>query len=276
MRDLARAAILEVADSADHVGDFSGEQIADDITTVRFTSLHPGYPGWHWCATLIGDKQHVTVNEVWMEPGEGALPIPQWRPWSERIRPGDLGPGDVVPTDPSDDRLAPGYSDVDPDDAAQLPAQWELGLGRERVLSPIGLADAVDRWRSGEDGPSAQIARLADHPCSTCAWLLPIGGVIGQAFGVCAHNMSPSDGHIVAMDHGCGAHSMVEAEPTPIPVTDMLVDDNVLAIVDRGLTPIEAVPSTDDVSHTDESDDDAGVTDIAPPEDVVVAEESGE
>ena len=274
MRDLARAAVLEIADSADHVGEFIGQSAVGDVNVIRFTSLHPGYPGWQWCAAVIDNKPYATINEVWMEPGDGALPIPQWRPWSERVRPGDLGPGDVVPTRPDDDRLEPGFAAVL--DVEELPAQWEIGLGRERVLSPIGLADAADRWRSGDDGPSSQIARLADHPCSTCAWLLPIGGVLGQAFGVCAHDMSPSDGHVVAMDHGCGAHSLAEAEPTPIPVTDMLVDDTVFVTVDRGSVLAETVAPADDVSNSEEPDNDSGVGDVAPPEDVVVVEEAGE
>jgi len=32
-------------------------------------------------------------------------------------------------------------------------------------------------------------------------------GLLGQAFGVCANESSPSDGRVVTFDHGCGAHS---------------------------------------------------------------------
>lgn len=273
-RDAARAAIEEVADSAAHVGEFLGLEPLGDVSIVRFTALHPGYVGWQWSAAVVGDDAHATVNEVWMEPGEGALPVPAWKPWSERVRPGDLGPGDVAPTASDDPRLMPGYAVFD-EEAEALAPQWEVGLGRERVLSEAGIDDAVDRWMRGDDGPDAQIARLADHPCSTCAWLLPIGGRLGQAFGVCANELSPSDGHVVALDHGCGGHSAVAAEPTPVPVTEMIIDDHDYIALDRASLP-EAVASADDVSDAQEADDHAGPGDVTPPEQPVVLEDSAE
>lgn len=312
MRDLARAAILEVADLREHVGDFVGEDGADDVLIVRFTSLHPGYPGWRWCAALVRSGSGATVNEVWMEPGEGSLPVPVWKPWSERIRPGDLGAGDVVATDPTDARITAGYTAEDAleDELQLLPAQWQIGLGRARVLSVEGLADAAERWRGGEDGPDSQVARLAEFPCSTCAWLLPIGGLLGQAFGVCAHDMSPSDGHVVSMDHGCGAHSDVLVDTSPIPVTDMLIDEHRFIAVSRedGVesapavdsatdvaddelagehwsddggpefdeSALESLASAQDVTDSDDTDDDPGHGDATPPEDVVLLEEIAE
>ena len=256
-RELALEAIQEVADAPSHIGDYIDRDLIDGTTVLRFASLHPGYPAWHWCVALTGDDAHASVNEVWMEPGEGALPIPVWMPWSERVRPGDLGAGDVVPTDPQDPRLTAGYTgiaDIDGAEAPLHPLQWQLGLSRERVLSAEGVADAAERWRRGDDGPASQIARLADHPCSTCAWLLPIGGTLGQAFGVCAHDMSPSDGHVVAMDHGCGAHSDVVAEPTPVPVTGLIIDDDTFLDVEtREAGHLdEPVLFDDDVDGADE------------------------
>jgi hypothetical protein len=32
-------------------------------------------------------------------------------------------------------------------------------------------------------------------------------------FGVCANAWSPSDGQVVSLDHGCGAHSESDAPP---------------------------------------------------------------
>lgn len=263
MRDLALASILEVA-PASQVGEFLSEERTGDVVVVRFRSLHAGYPGWHWSAAVVDNAGHLTINEVWMEPGEGALPVPVWKPWSERVRPGDLGAGDVVPTDPNDVRITPGYTAEDENPDAELlePAQWEPGLGRERVLSAEGLADAAERWRSGDEGPDSQVARLAEHPCSTCAWLLPIGGLLGQAFGVCAHDMSPSDGHVVAMDHGCGAHSDVRIEPSPIPVTDMLIDETTFIPVKIDRARPEDSDAPDDSAAVVEGDvDGAAVAD---------------
>lgn len=226
---VALEAIREVAEADAHIGQYLDRDLVDGTTVLRFAATHPGYPHWRWCVALTGDDAHPSVNEVWMEPGDGALTIPAWKPWSERVRPGDLGAGDVVETRPDDPRLDPGYTgvgDLDDVDAALHPLQWQLGLGRERVLSPEGVADAVDRWRRSDHGPESQVARLADHQCSTCAWLLPIGGRLGQAFGVCAHDMSPSDGHMVSMDHGCGAHSAAVATPSHVPVTEIIIDDD--------------------------------------------------
>ncbi len=287
MRELALAAIREVNDFPAHVGDFLSEDTTGDVTVVRYSSLHPGYPGWHWSVAMVANGTHVTVNEVWMEPGEGALSAPVWKPWSERLRPGDLGAGDVVATDPTDIRLTAGYTAEHAiEDVEQLvPAQWAIGLGRARVLSAEGLADAAERWREGDDGPDSQVARLADYPCSTCAWLLPIGGLLGQAFGVCAHDMSPSDGHIVAMDHGCGAHSDVRIDPSPIPVTDMVIDETTFipVTIDRDEDPIVdeasvlgALPTADDMPDSEQTHDDAGEGNVAPPEDVVLSKETAE
>ena len=275
MHDRARAAVLEVADLADHVGPFLDVESVGDVTVVRFASLHPGYPGWHWSVAVVEAEPEPTINEIWMEPGEGALQVPAWQPWSERVRPGDLGAGDVVETAPDDPRLEPGYTAAIDD--VDLPAQWEIGLGREHVLSAAGLAEAVERWSAGDHGPDAQIARLAEFPCSTCGWLLPIGGLVGQAFGVCAQALSPSDGHIVALDHGCGAHSAVRVEAAPVPVTEMLVDETEVEPIDRDALPAaEPVAASHDVTDADEPEGQTGPGDITPPEDAALLEASRE
>ena len=54
---------------------------------------------------------------------------------------------------------------------------------------------------------------------------MPIGGPLGQAFGVCAHDMSPADGCVVALSFGCGAHSeiaLAEKEPVNAPTQDFV------------------------------------------------------
>jgi hypothetical protein len=42
--------------------------------------------------------------------------------------------------------------------------------------------------------------------CRDCGFYLPIAGSLGTMFGVCANEMS-ADGHVVAGEYGCGAHS---------------------------------------------------------------------
>ena len=67
------------------------------------------------------------------------------------------------------------------------------------------------------------MARSVSLPCSSCGFLLTIGGPLGQSFGICAHDMSPADGCVVSLSYGCGAHSeiaLAEREPASVPASD--------------------------------------------------------
>ena len=217
--DVARQAAADEA-GASMVGDHLGVVMEDErLATHAFACLSPAYVGWQWAVTLSRAPRAkvVTVNEVVLLPGEGALVAPAWVPWSERVRPGDLGPGDVLPTAPDDLRLVPGLTaDDDLESAASQsplqPGQWEIGLGRVRVLSAVGRDDAADRWVEGDFGPTTAMARQSALDCATCGFMLPMGGPLGQLFAVCANVMSPADGRVVALSFGCGAHSEVEPE----------------------------------------------------------------
>ena len=172
--DEARAAILEVV-PADHVGEHLGVVAEDDrVVTHRFVSAAPGYRGWHWAVTVARAPRArvVTIDEIAMLPGTDALVAPAWVPWSQRVEPGDLGVGDVLPTTDDDPRLSPGWSGLDDlaaasDEPGLRPSGWELGIGRRRVLSPEGRDDATSRLargrhRSGHpDGPLG--ARVVQH-----------------------------------------------------------------------------------------------------------------
>jgi hypothetical protein len=212
--DLARTALASVAPEG-HVGEHLGVVAEDDrVATHRFVCLAPGYRGWEWAVTVAraARARAATVDEVALLPGADALVAPPWVPWSQRVVPGDLGVGDVLPTHDDDPRLAPGWSGLDDlaaasDEPGLRPTGWELGIGRRRVLSPEGRDDAASRWLSGETGPSAAMARSAPASCATCGFLLPIGGPTGTAFGVCANGLSPADGRVVSLAYGCGAHS---------------------------------------------------------------------
>src|SRR5665809_104296 len=129
-----------------------------------------------------------------------------WVPWSERLRPGDVGAGDTLPYLPDDERLDPGYAATGDVDADRV-AIDELGLGRERVLSREGRSQAAERWYTGSHGPTAPVAVSAEQPCSTCGFLVLMAGSMLTLFGVCANEWSPDDGGVVSVDHGCGAHS---------------------------------------------------------------------
>lgn len=217
--DVARAAAVEEA-GADFVGEHLDAFMEDDrVATHVFACLNPAYPGWSWSVTITRAPRArtATVNEVVLLPGSRALVAPAWVPWSERVQPGDLGPGDVLPTRPDDIRLVAGLTgEADLETVSSQgplePGQWEIGLGRVRVLSPSGRDDAAERWTHGDFGPSSAMARQAGLECATCGFMVPLWGQFAQQFALCANRMSPADGHVVALTFGCGAHSEVEAE----------------------------------------------------------------
>jgi hypothetical protein len=222
--DEARAAA--VADAPGLVGEHLGV-VADDerVTTHLFATLDPAYRGWRWAVTVAraSRSKTVTVEDVVLLPGDDALLAPAWVPWSERLRPGDLGVGDLLPTQADDPRLAPSYTDVGDDETRGV--AFELGLGRRRVLSYDGRVDAVERWYDGEHGPEAPIARAAPAACATCGFYLPLAGGMRQAFGVCANEFAPDDGKVVSVDHGCGGHSEAVVMPAPPAPPPPLVDE---------------------------------------------------
>ncbi len=147
-------------------------------------------------------------------------------PWQERIRPGDLGVGDLLPTADGDERLAPGY--LASDDPAVEEVASEVGLGRPRVLSRVGRDEAAQRWQDGPRGPGSDMAKAAPGACGTCAFLLPLAGSFRGAFGVCGNEYAPADGTVVAVGFGCGAHSDVQLEPaSPVAVAELVYDDGV-------------------------------------------------
>jgi hypothetical protein len=217
--DVARAAAEQEAPGL--VGDHVGVESDDDrVATHVFATLDPAYRGWRWAVTLVrAPRAHeVTVDEVVLLPGDDALLPPAWVPWSERLRPGDLGVGDLLPTPADDPRLVATFFASDDEDEQQV--GFEFGLGRARVLSYDGRVAAVERWYAGDPGPEAAIARAAPAACATCGFFVQLAGALRQAFGVCANELAPDDGRVVAVDHGCGAHSeavIVPSAPAPPP-----------------------------------------------------------
>ncbi|MDQ1694899.1 MAG: hypothetical protein QOJ03_252 [Frankiaceae bacterium] len=228
--DVARAAAEEEAPGL--VGEHLGVEADDErVATHLFATLDPAYRGWRWAVTLVRAPRAkvATVDEIVLLPGEDALLAPPWVPWSERLRPGDLGVGDLLPTQADDPRLVPAFFATDDAEAAEV--AFELGLGRRRVLSFDGRVDAVERWYVGDQGPEAPIARAAPAACATCGFFVPLVGALKQAFGACANEFAPDDGKVVSVDHGCGAHSeavVVPSSPSPPPP---LVDEYGIDVV---------------------------------------------
>jgi hypothetical protein len=223
--DAARAALLDLVPATD-VGEHQGyEAESAKVVTHLFACTKLGYRGWRWSVTVARAPRQktVTIDEVVLLPGDDAVLAPEWVPYRERIRPGDLSPGDLLPTEDDDPRLAPAFTAADEilDEDSVKEVSEELGLGRPRVLSAIGRELAADRWYDGSHGPEAAIAQSAPAPCETCGFLVKVSGPLGRLFGVCANAYANDDGRVVSMDHGCGAHSEAQLGkknlPAPLP-----------------------------------------------------------
>ncbi len=231
--DLARAALLEEV-APDQVGDHLGvESDGERVVTHFFAATMRGYVGWRWSVVVAraSRQKKVTVGEIVLLPGADAIVAPPWVPYRERIKPGDLSPGDLLPVDDDDPRLVPTYSfgddPLDADDKAQIrEVAKDLGLGRVRTLSPEGRDAAAERWYDGLGGPDSPLAQGSPDSCSSCGFLVRLAGPLAGTFGVCANGDANDDGRVVAFGHGCGAHSEVRLakKHEPIPMPDHVVD----------------------------------------------------
>jgi hypothetical protein len=240
------------------VGDhLAADADGDRVVTHLFASLLPGYVGWRWAVTVARASRSklATVSEVVLLPGPDALLAPEWVPWRDRLRPGDLGVGDLLPAPPDDERLVPVVAGEGDDGLLDWPAEAGAESGREpevtqaRVLSAIGRDATAERWYEGDHGPHTPLARAAPAPCASCGFLVRLAGPLGGVFGVCANAYAPEDGRVVSVDHGCGAHSEAArghgAEPVVPPIIDELgydlvdqpgvsVDETVFESLDHG------------------------------------------
>jgi len=312
-------AVTEDAAGPHSVGEHLGVVAEGDrVVTHLFACKEPAYRGWRWATTLARASRAkvVTIDETVLLPGPDAVLAPEWVPWSERLRPGDLGPGDLLPTEADDLRLEPGWTgghgepEEAPEEAPEETVVAEavvetggraggpetgeraeteeragaeeraveaveeatedlvvpgpalstigavarqLGMGRPRVLSRFGLHSAADRWEE-QFGPKTPMAQGAPANCASCGFLVPIAGSLSQAFGVCANEFSPADGHLVSLGYGCGAHSeaaVMPKTPKPAPmVLDDLHDTDPMPLhPDRHASVEETEPSEDDLGH---------------------------
>jgi DUF3027 family protein len=251
--DLARAAAVAVA-GAGNVGDHVGvEQEADRVVTHLFSCLDRAYRGWRWAVTLsrASRSRTATVSETVLLPGPESILAPEWVPWRARLRPGDLGVGDIMPASADDERLVPFATLEGEDGVADWPAveQAVAGLAgplgsaqaaeagqvppQVRVLSALGRDDASLRWYTSEHGPRSPLAHAAPGVCAGCGFFVRLGGPLGRMFGACANAYAPDDGRIVSVDHGCGAHSEALLSPGPDSPAAPVIDELGYDLVDR-------------------------------------------
>jgi hypothetical protein len=223
--DRSRAAAVEEAGDEAAVGSFVGSVAIDDVAAIAsFAAELPGYRGWRWAVTVaqVADGP-LTISEVVLLPGSDALLAPEWVPWDQRVRPDDLGPGDLLPTPADDERLVPGY--VQSEDPAVEELALELGLGRVRVMGREGRDAIAEAWHDGPFGPDSEMARQAPGQCISCAFYLPLAGSLGGMFGACGNEFAPAAGRVVDLGYGCGAHSEAAAATVhPAEVPDAVID----------------------------------------------------
>jgi Protein of unknown function (DUF3027) len=224
--DLARDALAgESGISPDVVGRHIGvESAGDRVVTHLFECADPAYAGWRWAVTVARAprSKSVTVDESVLLPGPDALLAPAWVPWQDRLRPGDVGIGDLLPASADDERLVPlavlegddavtdwfmprtdaENSEAGPREPSELPAP-----GRARVMSGYGRDDTAERWYESDHGPRTPLSRAAPAQCVSCGFFVPLSGGLGRLFGACGNAFAPDDGRVVSADHGCGAHS---------------------------------------------------------------------
>ena len=152
--DLARGAAEEMAGPG-QVGEHVGVTAdGDRVVTHRFSCLDPAYRGWCWAVTVAraSRAENVTVNETLLVPGPEAILAPDWVPWKERVLPGDLGVGDLLPAPPDDARLVPAAS-LEGDDGVSDWGEtaWAMPGTEPEDLVPVPSAEALAEGLDDDD-----------------------------------------------------------------------------------------------------------------------------
>jgi hypothetical protein len=159
----------------------------DRLVTHRFRCLDPAYRGWCWAVTVTraSRAKNVTVDESVLVPGDEAILAPDWVPWRERVLPGDLGVGDLLPAPPDDARLVPAASLEGDDGVADWgETAWAMPGTEPEDLVPVPsaepLADGPDALAEGLEttaDPATDLSGAAAVVVSTGADGTAAGGI---------------------------------------------------------------------------------------------------
>ena len=159
----------------------------DRLVTHRFRCLDPAYRGWCWAVTVTraSRAKNVTVDESVLVPGDEAILAPDWVPWRERVLPGDLGVGDLLPAPPDDARLVPAASLEGDDGVADWgETAWAMPGTEPEDLVPVPsaepLADGPDALADGLEStadPATDLSGAAAVVVSTGADGTAAGGI---------------------------------------------------------------------------------------------------
>ena len=154
--ELARRAAEDLGGAAMVGEHLSVTADGDRVVTHTFRCLDPAYRGWCWAVTVTraSRAKNVTVSESLLIPGPEAILAPDWVPWRERLRPGDLGVGDLLPAPPDDARLVPAVALEGDDGLADWgETAWALPGAEPEDLVPVQADVAAD-------GPPRQLQTM--------------------------------------------------------------------------------------------------------------------
>ncbi|ROS51186.1 DUF3027 domain-containing protein [Frigoribacterium sp. PhB118] len=166
--ELARRALTEI--TPDETIGAEADPIDDEpgVTSVRFATLLPGYPGWHWTVSVAHlDGEEPSVLEAELMPGHGALLAPDWVPWADRLA--DMKAQEAHGDDEDDES----DEDDDEDDSDDDDADDEDESDDERGsivhggdVDGVDIDDLVDASEDSDDSGRAVDAPVvpAAHP----------------------------------------------------------------------------------------------------------------
>jgi hypothetical protein len=225
--EFAREAAVEAAGAA-AVGAHEGaEADGDRVVTHYFTCTEAAYRGWRWAVTVARASRSrlVTLDETVLLPGPEALVAPEWLPWSERLRPGDLGPGDLLPTAEEDPRLESGWSGTDEIEPEQPESDAErAAVEASETYVPEGIS--LEHDRPGRDQPEAPAEQAGDEEITPAPTRATIGA-LAQELGFGRARVLSRYGLQLAADRWektYGAHTpMAQAAPASCATCGFLV-----------------------------------------------------
>ena len=165
--ELARRALTEI--TPDETIGAEADPIDDEpgVTSVRFATLLPGYPGWHWTVSVAHlDGEEPSVLEAELMPGDGALLAPDWVPWADRLaemKAQEAHDGDEDDDESEDDDED---SDDDSDDEDEDESDDEHGsIVHGGDVDGVDIDDLVDDSDADGDATSVDAPVVpAAHP----------------------------------------------------------------------------------------------------------------
>jgi hypothetical protein len=154
--ELARRALTEITPDetigaeADPVDDEPG------VTSVRFATLLPGYPGWHWTVSVAHlDGEEPSVLEAELMPGDGSLLAPDWVPWADRLAEMKAQEAHDGDEDEDDDESDDADADSDDDDEDDDESDDSEGVHGSIVhggdVDGVDIDDLVDDSEGDDD-----------------------------------------------------------------------------------------------------------------------------